>query len=88
MKDDVKLHILLYCGVRSEAIMSALVLSFLQREGPVATVVLGVGLLVVASFVHTFLYGIYARLLRPGKNLKKVYGSWGKLINFIFLACI
>lgn len=35
-----------------------------------------VGCLVALQFVHVFLHGIYARLLRPGKNIKKVYGSW------------
>ena len=37
-----------------------------------------IGAAVVLSYVLTFLKGIYARVLRPGKNLKKCYGSWGK----------
>lgn len=37
-----------------------------------------IGLLVIAKYVLTFLKGIYARCLRPGKDLKKKYGQWGK----------
>lgn len=35
-----------------------------------------IGVAVVLSAVFTFVKGIYARVLRPGKNLKKDYGSW------------
>lgn len=35
-----------------------------------------VGGLYISSYVYVFLVGIYARLLRPGKNLKKSYGPW------------
>jgi hypothetical protein len=58
----------------------SLVQAFIQREGPVAAILLVTGALVVLKVVLTFLKGIYARLLRPGKNIKKVYGSWGKLM--------
>ena len=36
-----------------------------------------VGGAVLASFLLTFIKGIYARLLRGGKNLKLNYGTWG-----------
>lgn len=35
-----------------------------------------IGALVVGKFLLTFVKGIYARLLRPGKNLKRTYGEW------------
>lgn len=34
------------------------------------------GLATLLRFLSVFLYGIYARLIRPGKNLKKRYGEW------------
>jgi hypothetical protein len=37
-----------------------------------------IGVLAVVSFHLTFLKGVYNRLLRGGKNIKKQYGSWGK----------
>jgi hypothetical protein len=37
-----------------------------------------IGAVVVLSYVLTFLKGIYARILRPGKNLKLTYGVWGE----------
>ncbi len=37
-----------------------------------------VGLCVVASALTSVWKGIYGRLLRPGKNLRKSFGSWGK----------
>lgn len=37
------------------------------------------GFCVLAHFLTVLVHGIWARCLRPGKNLKKVYGSWGKL---------
>lgn len=64
--------------------MSALLKAFFEREGPAATIALLIGALVVASFVFTFVHGIYARFLRPGKNLKKVYGSWGECKVYLF----
>lgn len=50
----------------------------------VTLVFLALGLLVVGNFVFTFLYGIWARLLRPGKNLKKSFGLWGNFLIIIF----
>jgi 17beta-estradiol 17-dehydrogenase / very-long-chain 3-oxoacyl-CoA reductase len=41
------------------------------------------GLLVLAKYSFGFLHGIYARLIRGGKNLKKKFGSWGKKITII-----
>jgi hypothetical protein len=60
--------------------MAELVKAFVQREGPVASLLLVTGAIVVLKVVYTFLHGIYARLLRPGKNIKKVYGSWGRFL--------
>lgn len=37
-----------------------------------------IGILYIVYWAYVALNGIYARLLRPGKNLKKIYGSWGK----------
>lgn len=42
-----------------------------------AAVVIGIIYILYWTFVA--LNGVYARLFRPGKNLKKVYGQWGKL---------
>ena len=47
-------------------------------EGPIGSVVKFLGLAVLLSFLWTALKGIYARLLRGGKNMKK-YGAWGKI---------
>jgi hypothetical protein len=38
-----------------------------------------IGAVVVLSYVFTFLKGIYARVLRGGKDLKRTYGQWGKI---------
>jgi 17beta-estradiol 17-dehydrogenase / very-long-chain 3-oxoacyl-CoA reductase len=35
-----------------------------------------IGVVYVLSYLLTFLSGFYARIIRPGKNLKKNYGSW------------
>lgn len=37
-----------------------------------------IGALYIIYWAYVALNGIYARLFRPGKNLKKVYGQWGK----------
>lgn len=50
----------------------------------VTLVFLALGFLVVGNFVLTFLYGIWARLLRPGKNLKKSFGLWGNSYIIMF----
>lgn len=45
---------------------------------------------VLLSFVLTFLKGIYARVLRSGKNLKLNYGPWGTKLKqsiLILLIC-
>lgn len=36
----------------------------------------GIGGFVILNFVWNFFAGVYARLLRPGKNLKAKYGKW------------
>lgn len=35
-----------------------------------------VGTLYILSFVFDFVHGIFARLIRPGKDVKKIYGTW------------
>lgn len=37
------------------------------------------GGLVVFKFFFSLVNLFYARIFRPGKNLKKVYGEWGEL---------
>ncbi len=39
--------------------------------------VVGCGALIYVLI--SLVIGIYARLLRPGKNLKKQYGAWGNV---------
>jgi 17beta-estradiol 17-dehydrogenase / very-long-chain 3-oxoacyl-CoA reductase len=39
-------------------------------------IIYSVGFIVLLQIVYTALHGVYARLLRPGKNLKKKYGLW------------
>ena len=36
------------------------------------------GVVVISYWLLTLTIGIYARLLRPGKNLKKEFGLWGE----------
>jgi 17beta-estradiol 17-dehydrogenase / very-long-chain 3-oxoacyl-CoA reductase len=43
-----------------------------------------IGFFVLLKAAYTFLVGIYARLLRPGKNLKSTYGKWGKNENALY----
>jgi hypothetical protein len=40
-----------------------------------------VGGVVILLFLHTLFHGIYARLLRPGKNIVKKFGPWGEPIS-------
>jgi hypothetical protein len=53
------------------------------------TIVLGifaaVGGIVVLLFLHTLLYGIYARLIRPAKNIVKKFGQWGWLFDSLII---
>ena len=56
--------------------LSIMVSAFVQEKLKLAFSVLGG--VVLLSFVLTFLKGIYARILRGGKNLKLTYGTWGK----------
>lgn len=53
--------------------MSAIVQNLLQKVQPV---LLALGLLVALRWLATALTGVYARILRPGKNIRKVYGEW------------
>ena len=52
-----------------------MVSAFVEEKLKLAFSVLGG--VVLLSFVLTFLKGIYARILRGGKNLKLTYGTWG-----------
>ena len=45
-----------------------------------------VGGVVILLFLHTLFHGIYARLLRPGKNIVKKFGPWGEPIS-LFNSC-
>lgn len=42
-----------------------------------------IGGLVILKFGYTAIKGIFARLIRPGKNLKK-YGSWGEYVYTLY----
>ena len=42
-----------------------------------------IGGVVVLLFLKTLLYGIYARLLRPAKNIVKKFGQWGWLLPIL-----
>lgn len=42
----------------------------------ILTLFVFIGFYIVISFVYQFLHGIYARCIRSGKNLKKIYGKW------------
>jgi hypothetical protein len=53
--------------------MSAIVQNLLQKAQPVF---LALGLLVALRWLATAVLGIYARILRPGKNIRKQYGEW------------
>jgi hypothetical protein len=57
--------------------MSAQVSALLQNPH-LKTGLVVIGAVVVLSYILTFLKGIYARILRPGKNLKLTYGIWGE----------
>lgn len=56
-----------------------MVSAFVEEKLKLAFAVLGGAVLL--SFVLTFLKGIYARILRGGKNLKLTYGPWGETIS-------
>ncbi len=56
--------------------------AFVEEKLKLAFAVLGA--VVLLSFVLTFLKGIYARLLRGGKNLKLTYGPWGETKSSLF----
>jgi hypothetical protein len=60
--------------------MSAQVTALLQNPH-LKTGLVVIGAVVVLSYVLTFLKGIYARILRPGKNLKLNYGVWGEFCH-------
>lgn len=49
-------------------------LAALQEKLIPVCVVLGA--LCLLQYVHAAVQGIYARLLRPGKNIKRTYGDW------------
>ena len=44
-----------------------------------STIAIAIGAVVILKFVITFVNGIFARLFRGGKDLKRKYGSWGKI---------
>jgi len=46
-----------------------------QATDAILLVMQAIGLIYIASFALQFIHGIYARLIRPGKNLKKA-GKW------------
>ena len=53
------------------------------------TIVLGIfaaiGGVVILLSLHTLLYGIYARLIRPAKNIVKKFGQWGWLFESLII---
>lgn len=49
----------------------------------VYAIAVATGAAVMLKFVLALLWGIYARLLRGGKDLKKKYGKWGEIYNML-----
>ncbi len=75
--DALRIAMMTLPHIFSQKLPSLLIMvsAFVEEKLKLAFSVLGG--VVLLSFVLTFLKGIYARILRGGKNLKLTYGTWG-----------